>query len=59
MLLWVLLFLVILILSIRVLRSCIYDTIIAGMTSKWYKEVLSRLNESDYVLDIGIGTILG
>lgn len=38
------------------LRGWMYDRLIAGMTTEWYCEVLSRLPDRARVLDVGIGT---
>lgn len=38
------------------IRSFIYDTLILGLTSRWYAEVLRRLPEGAALLDVGIGT---
>lgn len=37
-------------------RGWIYDRLIAGMTTGWYREVLTRLPDRARVLDVGIGT---
>ncbi len=37
-------------------RGWLYDRLVAGMTSGWYREVLSRLPRGTRLLDIGIGT---
>lgn len=37
-------------------RGWIYDRLVAGMTTSWYREVLSRLPYGARVLDVGIGT---
>lgn len=37
-------------------RAWIYDRVIAGMTTDWYREVLDRLPEQARLLDVGIGT---
>lgn len=39
-----------------VLRAWVYDTLITGMTTDWYREVLERLPDGARVLDVGIGT---
>jgi SAM-dependent methyltransferase len=38
------------------LRGWVYDRLIVGMTTDWYREVLGRLPEGARVLDVGIGT---
>lgn len=38
------------------IRSVIYDSLILGLTSKWYAEVLQRLPAGAELLDVGIGT---
>jgi SAM-dependent methyltransferase len=38
------------------MRGWIYDRFVAGMTSDWYRAVLSRLPKGARVLDVGIGT---
>ncbi len=38
------------------LRGWIYDRLVAGMTSDWYRTVLGRLPSGARVLDVGIGT---
>lgn len=38
------------------LRSVIYDSLILGLTSRWYAEVLRRVPEGAALLDVGIGT---
>ena len=38
------------------MRGWIYDRLVAGMTSDWYREVLDRLPDGARVLDVGIGT---
>lgn len=38
------------------LRGWIYDRLVAGMTTDWYREVLGRLPDGARVLDVGIGT---
>ncbi len=37
-------------------RGWLYDRLVAGMTSGWYREVLSRLPHGTRLLDVGIGT---
>ena len=37
-------------------RGWIYDRLVAGMTSDWYRVVLNRLPDGAKVLDVGIGT---
>ncbi|MCC5873742.1 MAG: class I SAM-dependent methyltransferase [Gammaproteobacteria bacterium] len=38
------------------MRSVIYDTLIVGLTAKWYAEVLRRVPADATLLDVGIGT---
>jgi SAM-dependent methyltransferase len=38
------------------IRAWVYDRVIAGMTAKWYQQVLARLPDGARVLDVGIGT---
>ena len=38
------------------IRSWVYDRFVAGMTSEWYRHVLTRLADGARVLDVGIGT---
>ncbi|MCC5885604.1 MAG: class I SAM-dependent methyltransferase [Gammaproteobacteria bacterium] len=38
------------------MRSVIYDTLIVGLTAKWYAEVLRRVPANAALLDVGIGT---
>jgi SAM-dependent methyltransferase len=38
------------------MRGWIYDRFVVGMTSDWYRAVLSRLPNGARVLDVGIGT---
>ncbi len=38
------------------IRSVIYDTLIVGLTAKWYAEVLRRVPADATLLDVGIGT---
>jgi SAM-dependent methyltransferase len=40
----------------RVLRGWLYDRLVAGMTTDWYREVLVRLPDGARLLDVGIGT---
>ncbi|CAD7923494.1 unnamed protein product [Amoebophrya sp. A120] len=40
----------------RLCAARFYDFLIIRMTRVWYKEVLSRVNDGDHVLDIGVGT---
>jgi len=40
----------------RALRGWVYDRLISGMTTDWYREVLSRIPDGSRVLDVGIGT---
>jgi SAM-dependent methyltransferase len=37
-------------------RAWVYDRVIAGMTAKWYRQVLERLPDGARLLDVGIGT---
>jgi SAM-dependent methyltransferase len=37
-------------------RGWLYDRLVAGMTSAWYREVFSRLAPGTRLLDVGIGT---
>lgn len=37
-------------------RGWLYDRLVSGMTSGWYREVLSRLPSGTRLLDVGIGT---
>src|SRR5688500_20367211 len=37
-------------------RAWVYDRVIAGMTAKWYRQVLARLPDGARLLDVGIGT---
>jgi len=37
-------------------RGWIYDRLVAGMTTSWYREVIARLPDGARVLDVGIGT---
>lgn len=37
-------------------RSAIYDVLLAPLTARWYREVLKRLPEHAELLDIGVGT---
>ncbi len=37
-------------------RGWLYDRLVAGMTSVWYREVLTRLPRGTRLLDVGIGT---
>jgi ubiquinone/menaquinone biosynthesis C-methylase UbiE len=37
-------------------RGWIYNRLVAGMTTGWYREVLARLPDGAEVLDVGIGT---
>lgn len=46
-------------LDFHFLRSYIYNWLIVGMTTKWYREVLHRLPDDVRVLDVGIGTAEG
>jgi SAM-dependent methyltransferase len=39
-----------------VLRGWLYDRLVAGMTTDWYRAVLSRLPDGARLLDVGIGT---
>jgi SAM-dependent methyltransferase len=38
------------------MRGWLYDRLVAGMTTDWYREVLGRLPAGARVLDVGIGT---
>jgi SAM-dependent methyltransferase len=38
------------------LRGWLYDRLVAGMTSDWYRVVLDRLPDGARMLDVGIGT---
>jgi SAM-dependent methyltransferase len=38
------------------IRAWVYDRVIAGMTAKWYRQVLERLPDGARLLDVGIGT---
>jgi SAM-dependent methyltransferase len=38
------------------LRGWLYDRLVAGMTTDWYREVLGRLPDRARLLDVGIGT---
>lgn len=38
------------------LRGWLYDRLVAGMTTDWYREVLLRIPDGARVLDVGIGT---
>ena len=38
------------------IRSLVYDTLILGLTSRWYAEVLRRVPDGATLLDVGIGT---
>ena len=40
----------------RILRGWLYDRLVAGMTTDWYREVLVRLPDGARLLDVGIGT---
>ena len=37
------------------MRSWIYDRVILKLTTRWYEEVISRLEPESVVLDVGIG----
>jgi SAM-dependent methyltransferase len=37
-------------------RGWLYDRFVAGMTSGWYREVLTRLPHGTRLLDVGVGT---
>lgn len=39
-----------------VLRAWLYDRVLMGLTSGWYREVLERLPDGASLLDVGIGT---
>lgn len=38
------------------LHSQVYDLLIVGLTSEWYRQVLLRIPSNSSVLDVGIGT---
>ena len=38
------------------MRAWIYDRFLLSYTTAWYREVLTRLPEGAYLLDVGIGT---
>lgn len=38
------------------IRAFIYDSLMLGLTSQWYGEVLRRVGEGTALLDVGIGT---
>lgn len=38
------------------MRGWAYDRLVAGMTTRWYREVLRRVPEHARMLDVGIGT---
>ncbi len=42
--------------STPAVRGWLYDRLIVGMTTDWYREVLGRLPQGARVLDVGIGT---
>jgi SAM-dependent methyltransferase len=42
--------------AVPALRGWIYDRLVAGMTSDWYRVVLNRLPDGARLLDVGIGT---
>ena len=42
--------------GLQLVRAPLYDFVIVKMTSKWYKAVLSRVDEGSSILDVGIGT---
>ncbi len=37
-------------------RSWIYDRLVSGLTTQWYREVIGRLPDRARLLDVGIGT---
>jgi ubiquinone/menaquinone biosynthesis C-methylase UbiE len=37
-------------------RAWLYDRVLMGLTSGWYREVIARLPEGTSMLDVGIGT---
>ena len=37
-------------------RGWLYDRMVAGMTARWYRQVLGRIPDGARVLDVGIGT---
>src|SRR5215213_4456089 len=37
-------------------RAWLYDRVLTGLTSGWYREVLTRLPAGASLLDVGIGT---
>lgn len=40
----------------RAIRGWLYDRLIVGTTTDWYREVLQRLPDGARMLDVGIGT---
>ena len=44
------------ILLLRLCRAPLYDAVIVKMTAQWYREVLTRLDDKESLLDVGIGT---
>ncbi len=38
------------------MRGWIYNRLVSGLTTSWYREVLTRLPDGARVLDVGIGT---
>lgn len=42
--------------STGAMRAWLYDRVLMGLTSGWYREVLARLPEGAWLLDVGIGT---
>jgi SAM-dependent methyltransferase len=42
--------------AVPAVRGWIYDRLVAGMTSDWYRVVLGRMPDGARVLDVGIGT---
>jgi SAM-dependent methyltransferase len=42
--------------AVPALRGWIYDRLVSGLTSDWYREVLQRMPAEARVLDVGIGT---
>jgi len=37
-------------------RAWIYDRLVSGLTTRWYREVIDRLPDRARLLDVGIGT---
>lgn len=42
--------------ALPALRGWIYNRLVAGLTTDWYREVIDRLPDGARVLDVGIGT---